>query len=164
MTDPTTNAITLDSPDVRRLINIAARWELLARLATDVSAMADGKWEPLLFRTREDTHRAVQELVTLVHVAAPEVRAVDLEQADGASVSPLVLGPTEADVIGLLVRRALLASKLLRPLLTQLPENSRTWWDARKIVDRLDFDGRELLGYVRLINPDRVSEILAQLE
>src|ERR1700674_1032655 len=82
-----------------------------------------------------------------------------LEQADGASVSPLVLGPTEADVIGELVRRALLASKLLRPLLTQLPENSRTWWDARKIVDRLDFDGRELLGYVRLINPDRVSEI-----
>ena len=52
----------------------------------------------------------------------------------------------------------------LRPLLTQLPENSRIWRDARKIVDRLDFDGRELLGYVQMINPDRVSEILAQLE
>ena len=80
MTDPTTNAIILDSPDVRRLISIAARWELLARLATEVSAMADAKWEPLLFRTREDAHRAVQELVTLVHVAAPEVRAVDLSR------------------------------------------------------------------------------------
>src|SRR3984893_12399225 len=86
-----------------------------------------------------------------------------LEQADGMSVSPLVLGPTEADVIGELVRRALLASKLLRPMLTQLPQNSRTWWDARQIVDRLDFDGRELLGDVRMINPDRVSEILAQI-
>ena len=164
MTDPTTNAIILDRLDVRRLISIAARWELLARLAADVSAMADGKWAPLLFRTREDTHRAVQELVTLVHAGAPEMRALGLEQADGVAVSPLVLGPTEADVIGELVRRALLASKLLRPLLTQLPESSRTWWDARKIVDRLDFDGRELLGYVRLINPDRVSEILAQIE
>jgi hypothetical protein len=164
MTDPTTNAIILDSPDVRRLISIAARWELLARLATEVSAMADGKWEPLLLRTREDTYRAVMQLVTLVHVAAPDVRSMDFEQADGMSVSPLVLGPTEVDLIGELVRRALLASKLLRPLLTQLPENSRTWWDARKIVDRLDFDGRELLGYVRMINPDRVSEILAQIE
>jgi hypothetical protein len=164
MTDPTTNVITLDSPDVRRLISIAARWELLVRLATEVSAMADKKWEPLLLRTREDTYRAVMQLVTLVHVAAPAVRSMDFEQVDGMSVSPLVLGPTEIDVIEELVRRALLASKLLRPLLTQLPENSRTWWDARKIVDRLDFDGRELHGYVRMINPDRVSEILAQLE
>src|SRR5713226_8389502 len=98
MTDPTTNVITLDSPDVRRLISIAARWELLARLATDVSAMADGKWEPLLLRTREDTLRAVMQLVTLVHAAAPEVRAVDLEQADGLPVTPLVLGPTEVEV------------------------------------------------------------------
>jgi hypothetical protein len=113
MTDPTTNAITLDSPDVRRLISIAARWELLARLATEVSAMADGKWEPLLLRTREDTYRAVMQLVTLVHVAAPDVRSMDFEQADGMSVSPLVLGPPEVDVIGELVRRALLAEQRL---------------------------------------------------
>jgi hypothetical protein len=45
-----------------------------------------------------------------------------------------------------------------------LPDSSRTWFDARKIVDRLDFDGRELPGYVRRINPDRVSEIFADLQ
>ena len=44
-----------------------------------------------------------------------------------------------------------------------MPESSRTWFDARKTVDRLDFDGRELLGYVRPINPDRVSEIFAEV-
>src|SRR5207302_1962674 len=107
--------ITLDSPDVRRLINIAASWKLLSRLAVEVSAMSDAKWEQLLLRARADTHRAVLQLSSVAH--AP----------------------------------ALVASKLLRPLLGQLPEDSTTWFDARKLVDRLDFDGRELLAYVRLI-------------
>jgi hypothetical protein len=48
----------------------------------------------------------------------------------------------------------------LQPLLNQLPENSSTWWDARKIVDRLAFDARELLEYVRLVDPGRASEVL----
>ena len=67
-------------------------------------------------------------------------------------------------IIADVARRAILASKLLGPLLAQLPESSRTWFDARKIVDRLDFDGRELLGYVQRINPDRVSEIFAEVQ
>jgi hypothetical protein len=162
MTESADNAITLDSPDVRRLINIAARWKLLSRLAVEVSAMSDAKWEPLLLRARDDTHRAVLQLSSVTH--APESDAADPEQVDGLSVTPVVFGPREADIIGELAGRALVASKLLRPLLGQLPENSTTWFDARKIVDRLDFDGRELLAYVRLINPVRASEILAQVE
>src|SRR5712691_7328276 len=77
---------------------------------------------------------------------------------------PLLFGQREAEIIADVARRAILASKLLGPLLAQLPESSRTWFDARKIVDRLDFDGRELLGYVRRINPDRVSEIFAEVQ
>jgi len=161
MNEPTVRAITLD---VRRLISIAGRWTLLSGLAGEISNMSDTRCEPLLLRTRDEIYRAVMELVTLVHAAAPEVRTVDLDQADSLSVAPLVFGQTEAAVIGELARRALLASKLLGPLLTQLPENSRTWWDARKIVERLDFDGRELLGFVRLVNPAGVSEIFAALE
>jgi len=79
-------------------------------------------------------------------------------------VAPLVFGQTEAEQIGELARRAMLASKLLRPLLRQFPEESRMWWDARKVVDRLDFDERELLGYVRLVDPDRATGIPARLE
>jgi hypothetical protein len=46
------------------------------------------------------------------------------------------------------------------PTLITLPENSSTWFDARKIVDRLAFDARELLEYVSLVDPGRASEIL----
>jgi hypothetical protein len=49
-------------------------------------------------------------------------------------------------------------------LVEQLPENSSTWWDARKIVDRLAFDARELLEYVRLVDPARASEVLRASE
>jgi len=99
----------------------------------------------------------------LVRTAAPELRDVDLDHAEAMSVTPLLSGQGEAEIIAD-VARAILASKLLGPLLAQLPESSRTWFDARKIVDRLDFDWRELLGYVRRINPDRGSEIFAQVQ
>jgi hypothetical protein len=92
------------------------------------------------------------------------LRDVDLDHAEAMSVTPLLFGQREAEIIADVARRAILASKLLGPLLAQLPESSRTWFDARKIVDRLDFDGRELLGYVQRINPDRVSEIFAEVQ
>ncbi len=60
--------------------------------------------------------------------------------------------------------RALVASGLVRPLVEQLPENSSTRWDARKIVDRLAFDARELLDYVRLVDPARASNVLRATE
>ena len=164
MTEPTASAITLSSAEVRRLISIAGRWSLLSRLAGEVNAMCDARWEHLLLRTRDDTLLAVQKLISLVHTAAPELRDVDLDHAEAMSVTPLLFGQREAEIIADVARRAILASKLLRPLLAQLPESSRTWFDARKIVDRLDFDGRELLGYVRRINPDRVSEIFAEVQ
>jgi len=58
----------------------------------------------------------------------------------------------------------IVASRLLQPLLNQLPENSSTWWDARKIVDRLAFDARELLEFVRLVDPTRASDVLRASE
>ena len=164
MTEPTSSAITLSSAEVRRLISIAARWSLLSRLAGEVNAMCDARWEHLLLTTRDDTLLAVQKLISLVHTAAPELRDVDLDHAEAMSVTPLLFGQREAEIIADVARRAILASKLLGPLLAQLPESSRTWFDARKIVDRLDFDGRELLGYVQRINPDRVSEIFAEVQ
>jgi len=164
MTEPTASAITLSSAEVRRLISIAARWSLLSRLAVEVNAMCDARWEHLLLRTRDDTLLDVQKLINLVHTAAPELSDVDLDNAEAMSVTPLLFGQIEGEIMADVARLAMLASKLLGPLLTQLPENSRTWWDARKIVDRLDFDGRELLGYVRRINPDRVSEIFAEVQ
>jgi len=164
MTEPTASAITLSSAEVRRLISIAGRWSLLSRLAGEVNAMCDARWEHLLLTIRDDTLLAVQKLISLVHSAAPELRDVDLDHAEAMSVTPLLFGQREAEIIADVARRAILASKLLRPLLAQLPESSRTWFDARKIVDRLDFDGRELLGHVRRINPDRVSEIFAEVQ
>jgi len=164
MTEHTIREITLDAPQVQRLISIAERWTLISRLASEINAMCDIKWEPLLLKTRDDTHRGVMRLVSLVHGAEPDANTLDLEQMSSSPVAPLVFGQTEAEQIGELARRAMLASRLLRPLLRQFPEESRMWWDARKVVDRLDFDGRELLGYVGLVDPDRAAGILAQLD
>ena len=72
MTEPTSSEITLSSAEVRRLISIAARWSLLSRLAGEVNAMCDARWEHLLMRTRDDTLIAVQKLMNLVHTAAPD--------------------------------------------------------------------------------------------
>ena len=79
----------LESPRVRRLINIAGRWQLLSQLAGDVSAMADSKWEEVLLRTQSDTARAVLQLIDVLHTAAPQLRADSLESADGWEVEPL---------------------------------------------------------------------------
>ena len=155
---------TLDTPQVRRLIDIAARWQLLARLAEEVSVMTDVRWEPVLLRTRDETHRGVLALVSMLEPAVPDIRLDSLERAEAGPVKPLVFGRSRAEVLADHARRGLVASRLLRPLLAKLPEESRTWWDARKIVDRLDFDARELLEYVRLVDPDSAAEVFAETE
>ena len=154
----------LESPRVRRLINIAGRWQLLSRLAGDVSVLADTTLEAVLLRTQRDTARAVQELIDVLHPVAAQLQVENLEAADGWEVEPLAFGQAQAEIIAELGRRALVASRLLQPLLNQLPENSSTWWDARKIVDRLAFDARELLEYVRLVDPTRASDVLQASE
>ena len=154
----------LDSPRVRRLINIAARWQLLSRLAGEVSVMADTKWEAVLHRTQSETTRAVLRLIDVLRPAVPHLWLENLESADSGVVEPLAFTLAQAQVVAELGERALVASRLLQPLLKQLPENSSTWWDARKIVNRLAFDARELLGYVSLVDPGRASEILRASE
>src|ERR1051326_2102194 len=74
-------------------------------------------------------------------------RKTDLDRGNTWTVSPLPFGETESEVFAVLARRALLASGLVRPPLAQLPENSSTWWDARKLVDRLEFDARQLVPF-----------------
>jgi len=164
MTNAPSTTVMLDSPRVRRLINIAARWQLLSRLAGDVSVMADTKWEAVLHRTQIETARAVLQLIDVLLPALPQLRVENLESAESWSVEPLAFSRAQAQVLAELARRALVASQLLQPLLKQLPENSSTWFDARKIVDRLAFDARELLGYVSLVDPGRASEILRASE
>lgn len=159
--DETAKTVVLDNAQVRRLISIAARWQLLARLAGEVNAMAERRWEPLLLRTRDETQRAVDALVRLVGPAVPELRIDKLDRGNTWTVSSLEFGHTQAEFLAQMARRALLSSRLLRPLLAQFPDNSTTWWDLRKLVDRLDFDGRELAGYVRLVSPDRAAEVIS---
>src|SRR5258708_3787626 len=160
MANTPSTTVRLESPRVRRLINIAGRWQLLSRLAGEVSVLADTRWEAVLLRTQSDTGRAVLELIDLLNPAAAQLRVANLEAADGWEVEPLAFGQAQSEIIAELGRRALVASRLLQPLLNQLPENSSTWWDTRKIVDRLAFDARELLEYVRLVDSGRASEIL----
>jgi hypothetical protein len=158
MANAPSTTVMLESPRVRRLINIAGRWQLLSRLAGDVSVLADTRWEAVLLRTRYRS--GVLQLIDVLHPAAGQLRVENLESADGWEVEPLAFAQAQAEIIAELGRRALVASRLLQPLLNQLPENSSTWWDARKIVNRLAFDARELLEYVRLVDPGRASEVL----
>jgi hypothetical protein len=164
MTNAPSTTVMLDSPRVRRLINIAARWQLLSRLAGEVSVMADTKWEAVLHRTQSETTRAVLRLIDVLSPAVPQLRLENLESADSGVVEPLAFTQAQAQVVAELGERALVASGLLQPLLKQLPENSSTWFDARKLVDRLAFDARELLGVVSLVDPERASEILRASE
>jgi hypothetical protein len=154
--------VKLDPGRVRRLLNIAARWQFLARLADDLSGMTDTRWEPVLSRTRDELVRCVFTFISVLEPAAPELSLARLEFADAGDVYPLQFGIAEAHTIAGNSRQALIASRLLRPLLSSLPAESTTWVDARKLVDRLDFDGRELLSYVRLVDPQRAAEILAE--
>jgi hypothetical protein len=164
MTNTPSTTVMLEIPRVRRLINIAGRWQLLSRLAGDVSLMAEVKWEAILHRTQTETARAVLQLIDVLRHAVPELRVDNLESAESSVLEPLAFSRAQAQVIAELAQRALVASKLLQPLVKQLPENSSTEFDARKIVDRLAFDARELLEYVRLVDPGRASEILGPSE
>lgn len=124
--------------------------------------MTEARWQSLLFRTRDELIRSVFTFISVLEPAAPELSFARLEFADAGDVYPLEFGIAEANTIASNSRQALIASRLLRPLLSSLPAESTTWLDARKVVDRLDFDGRELLGYVRLVDPQRAAEILAE--
>ena len=89
----------LESPRVRRLINIAGRWQLLSRLAGDVSVLADTRWEAVLLRTQSDTARAVLELIDVLHPAAAQLRVENLESANGWEVEPSVVLTPEIVVV-----------------------------------------------------------------
>ena len=58
--------VTLDPARVRRLLNIAARWQFLARLAEELSGMTETRWQPLLFRTRDELVRSVFTFVSVL--------------------------------------------------------------------------------------------------
>src|SRR5438876_10750433 len=126
--------------------------------------MAESKREAILHRTQTETARAVLQLFDVLRPAVHQLRVDNLESAESSVLEPLAFSRAQAQVIAELAQRALVASKLLQPLVKQLPENSSTEFDARKIVDRLAFDACELLEYVRLVDPGRASEILGPSE
>jgi hypothetical protein len=80
--------VTLDPARVRRLLSIAARWQYLARLANELSGMTETRWQPLLFRTRDELVRSVFSLISLLELAAPELSLAKLEFADTGDVYP----------------------------------------------------------------------------
>ena len=47
-------------------------------------------------------------------------------------------------------------------LLSEVPGNSVTFWDARKIVDRLRLHAGELLEIVRLLDPVRATLVIEE--
>jgi hypothetical protein len=106
----------------------------------------------------------VFDLVALLHDVVPNLDVSSVQSSGHWPVKPLTVGQQEAHTMAELARRALLASSILRPLLRELPEDSRTFFDARKIVDRLDFDGRELVAHVGRLDVDQASRILADIE
>src|SRR5205809_8123804 len=99
MANAPSTAVILESPRVRRLINIAGRWQWLSRLAGDVSVLPDTTWEAVLLRTQSDTARAVLELIDVLHPAAAQLRVENLESADGWAVEPIAFGTSQAAII-----------------------------------------------------------------
>src|ERR1700694_1127800 len=99
MANTPSTTVMLESPRVRRLINIAGRWHLLSQLAGEVSVMADSKWEAVLLRTQSDTARAVLRLIDVLHPAVPQLQADSLESADGWAVEPLAFAQPQAETI-----------------------------------------------------------------
>jgi hypothetical protein len=97
MTEHTSREVALDAPQVQRLISIAERWTLISRLASEINAMCDIKWEPLLLKTRDDTHQGVMWLVSFVHGTGPDANSLDPEQMSGLPVAPLVFGQIQAE-------------------------------------------------------------------
>jgi hypothetical protein len=80
--------LTLDRAQVRRLLNIAARGQYLARLASELSAMAETRWQPLLMRTRDELVRSVFSFISVLEPATPELSFAKLE-FDTGDVYPL---------------------------------------------------------------------------
>jgi hypothetical protein len=130
-------------------------------MADNLSGMTETRWAPLRFRTRNELVRSVFSFISLLEPAAPGLTFARLELADAGNVYPLQLGISEAHAFADNSRQALTASRLLRPLLSSLPAESTAWHDARKLVDRLDFDSGELVGYEQLVDPRLAAEILS---
>ncbi len=49
-------------------------------------------------------------------------------------------------------------------MLSEVPGDSITLWDARKIVDRLRLHAGELLEIVRLVDPVRATLVMKESE
>jgi hypothetical protein len=66
-------------------------WQLLSRLAGDVSVMADTKWEAVLHRTQTETARAVLQLIDVLLVSLKSAPA-SLRRAKRGRDSPITPG------------------------------------------------------------------------
>lgn len=145
--------IQLDTGQANRLIDIAGRWYALVALVDPVYAMVDPKWERPLAEAKTELLETVWFLVEILRPALPELQPDGLNAISYVRDLSVSFSREHAERLAEFARVARLRSHRLHPLLTEVPEESVTFWDARKIVDRLAFHAGELLDYVRLIDP-----------
>ena len=154
MVDNSTPNIQLDTAQANRLIDIARRWYALAALVDPVCAMVDPKWERPLAEAKTELLQAVWFLVEILRPGLPGLQPDGLDAISYVRGLSVPFGREHAERLAEFARAARLRSHRLHPLLTEVPEESVTFWDARKIVDRQAFHAGELLDYVRLLDPE----------
>jgi hypothetical protein len=93
----------------------------VARLASELSAVTETRWQPLVIRTRDELVRSVFSFISVLEPATPELSFAKLEFTDAGDVYPLQFGISQAHTVASNSRQALIASRLLRPLLSSLP-------------------------------------------
>ena len=153
MSQNSSPTIQLDTGQANRLIDIARRWYALAALVEPVRAMVDPKWDRPLAQAKTELLQTVSLLVEILRPALPELQPDGLDALSYVRDLSVSFSREHAEQLAELARVARLQSHRLHPLLTELPGESVTFWDARKIVDRLAFHAGELLDYVRLVDP-----------
>ncbi len=144
----------LSTYQVNTLADIGRRLQALSLLVAPVRLMADTKWDDPLDEVVTTLDEAVWAIVDILQPAMPGLGQDGLAALDYRPDVELLLGQVEAERLAEIGRTARLRSHRLHPLLVELPENSTTFIDARKIVDRLVLHAGELLhDYVRLVDP-----------
>jgi hypothetical protein len=94
----------------------------------------------------------------------PQIQPESLGATEYFRDASMPFGQEQAVQLAELARAARLRSHQLRPMLSEVRGDSVTFWDARKIVDRLRLHAGELLEIVRLVDPARATFAIEESE
>ena len=156
--------ITLETAQVNKLVDIARRWYALISLVEPVAVMVDPKWESALTSAEAELRGATGVLLDIVRPAVPQIQPETLGATEYIRDANMPFGQEQAVQLAEIARAARLRSHQLRPMLSEVPGDSVTFWDARKIVDRLRLHAGELLAIVRLVDPARAAFVIEESE